>query len=105
VTTEPDEDAATAIIARALEAWAPRTGLFGTAAPAALQPATATGHFQALLDFLVGPGARYGEAAGLWVQHLHLDADRPYVDIRAAPSCQIRPRTGSRPIDRTHSRK
>jgi integrase len=43
-------------------------------------------HFHALLDFLVVTGARYGEAAGLWVQHLHLDAERPYVDIPAAPA-------------------
>lgn len=39
-------------------------------------------HFQPLLDFLVGTGARYGEAAGLLVRHLHLDAERPFVDIR-----------------------
>jgi hypothetical protein len=42
VSSEPDEAAALAIIARALEARAPRTGLFGTAAPAALQPTTVT---------------------------------------------------------------
>jgi len=41
-------------------------------------------HFRPLLDFLVGTGARYGEAAGLLVRHLHLDAARPYVDIRLA---------------------
>jgi integrase len=41
-------------------------------------------HFQKLMDFLVGTGSRYGEAAGLLVRHLHLDADRPYVDIRLA---------------------
>jgi integrase len=39
-------------------------------------------HFRPLLDFLVGTGARFGEAAGLLVRHLHLDAERPYVDIR-----------------------
>jgi integrase len=39
-------------------------------------------HFQPVLDFLVGTGARYGEAAGLLVRHLHLDAERPFVDIR-----------------------
>ncbi|WP_341925228.1 site-specific integrase [Nocardioides psychrotolerans] len=39
-------------------------------------------HFRPLLDFLVGTGARFGEAAGLLVRHLHLDVDRPYVDIR-----------------------
>jgi integrase len=41
-------------------------------------------HFGPLLDFLVGTGARYGEAAGLLVRHLHLDDDRPHVDIRLA---------------------
>lgn len=41
-------------------------------------------NFRELLDFLVGTGARYGEAAGLLVRHLHLDADRPHVDIRLA---------------------
>lgn len=39
-------------------------------------------HFRPLLDFLVGTGARFGEAAGLLVRHLHLDAERPYVEIR-----------------------
>ncbi len=39
-------------------------------------------HFRPLLDFLVGTGARFGEAAGLLVRHLHLDDERPYVDIR-----------------------
>jgi hypothetical protein len=39
-------------------------------------------HFQPVLDFLVGTGARYGEPAGLLVRHLHLDAARPFVDIR-----------------------
>jgi integrase len=39
-------------------------------------------HFRPLLDFLVGTGARYGEAAGLLVRHVHLDVARPYVDIR-----------------------
>ena len=39
-------------------------------------------HFQPVLDFLVGTGARYGEAAGLLVRNLHLDAERPFVDIR-----------------------
>jgi integrase len=41
-------------------------------------------HFRPVLDFLVGTGARYGEAAGLLVRHLHLDAERPFVDIRLA---------------------
>lgn len=41
-------------------------------------------HFRPLLDFLVGTGARYGEAAGLLVRHLHLDVERPFVDIRLA---------------------
>jgi integrase len=41
-------------------------------------------HFWPLLDFLVGTGARYGEAAGLLIKHLHLDAERPHVDIRLA---------------------
>jgi integrase len=41
-------------------------------------------HFRRLLDLLVGTGARYGEAAGLLVRHLHLDAARLYVDIRLA---------------------
>ena len=53
------------------------------AAYAALRTAMHS-HFQVLLDFLVGTGARYGEAAGLMVRHLHLDAARPYVDIRLA---------------------
>lgn len=39
-------------------------------------------HFQPLLDFLVGTGARFGEAAGLLTRHVHLDAPRPYVEIR-----------------------
>lgn len=41
-------------------------------------------HFRPLLDFLVGTGVRFGEAGGLLVRHMHLDADRPYVDIRLA---------------------
>jgi integrase len=41
-------------------------------------------HFGPLLDFLVGTGARYGEAAGLLVRNVHLDTERPYVDIRLA---------------------
>ena len=39
-------------------------------------------HFRPLLDFLVGTGARFGEAAGLLVRNMHLDVDRPYVEIR-----------------------
>jgi integrase len=39
-------------------------------------------HFHALLDFLVGTGGRFGEAAGLLIRHVHLDAPKPYVDIR-----------------------
>lgn len=39
-------------------------------------------HFRPLLDFLAGTGARFGEAAGLLVRHVHLDADQPYLDIR-----------------------
>lgn len=39
-------------------------------------------HFRPVLDFLVGTGARFGEAAGLLVRNLHLDVERPYVDIR-----------------------
>lgn len=42
------------------------------------------GQLRPLVDFPVGTGARYGEAAGLLVEYLHLDADRPYVDIRLA---------------------
>ena len=40
--------------------------------------------YRPLLDFLVGTGARHGEAAGLLTKHLHLDAARPHVDIRLA---------------------
>jgi len=65
------------------------------AAYAALRGAM-TGQFQALLDFLVGTGARYGEAAGLWVQHLHLDAARPHVDIRAQTDAHSIERGGHR---------
>ena len=39
-------------------------------------------HFRPLLDFLVGTGARFGEAAGLLVRNVHLDVERPYIDIR-----------------------
>jgi integrase len=39
-------------------------------------------HFQPLLDFLVGTGARFGEAAGLQVGNLHLEAPRPFLEIR-----------------------
>jgi integrase len=39
-------------------------------------------HFRPVLDFLVGTGARFGEAAGLLVRHVHLDGPRPYVEIR-----------------------
>lgn len=39
-------------------------------------------HFRPLLDFLVGTGARFGEAAGLLVRNVHLDVARPYIDIR-----------------------
>lgn len=41
-------------------------------------------HFRPLLDFLVGTGARYGEAAGLLVRNLDLDASVPHVNIRQA---------------------
>ena len=39
-------------------------------------------HFRPLLDFLVGTGARFGEAAGLLIRNIHLDVEQPYVDIR-----------------------
>lgn len=39
-------------------------------------------HFRPLLDFLVGTGARFGEAAGLLARHVHLDVERPYIEIR-----------------------
>jgi integrase len=39
-------------------------------------------HFRPVLDFLVGTGARFGEAAGLLVRHVHLDVERPYLEIR-----------------------
>lgn len=39
-------------------------------------------HFRPLLDFLVGTGVRFGEAAGLLVRNVHLDVARPYIDIR-----------------------
>jgi integrase len=50
-------------------------------------------HFRPLLDFLVGTGARYGEAAGLLVQHLHLHTERPVVPLRLE-----RRQTGTRPV-------
>jgi integrase len=62
-------------------------------------------HFQPLLDFLVGTGARYGEAAGLWVQHLRLDAQRPYVDIRAALKWRGKKRKRGRPKTRSSIRR
>jgi hypothetical protein len=74
------------------------------AAYAALRGAM-NAHFHALLDFLVGTGARYGEAAGLWVQHLHLDAERPYVDIRAALKWRGKKRTRGRPKTRSSIRR
>ena len=74
------------------------------AAYAALR-GTMTAHFQPLLDFLVGTGARYGEAAGLWVQHLHLDAARPYVDIRAALKWRGKKRKRGRPKTRSSIRR
>lgn len=62
-------------------------------------------HFQVLLDFLVGTGARYGEAAGLLVRHLHLDADRPYVDIRLALKWRGRKWKLGRPKTRSSVRR
>lgn len=38
--------------------------------------------FRPLLTFLVGTGARFGEAAGLLARHVHLDAEKPYLEIR-----------------------
>jgi integrase len=74
------------------------------AAYAALRGAM-NAHFQPLLDFLVGTGARYGEAAGLWVQHLRLDAERPYVDIRAALKWSGKKRKRGRPKTRSSIRR
>ncbi|MGY1827604.1 tyrosine-type recombinase/integrase [Blastococcus sp. SYSU DS0541] len=62
-------------------------------------------HFRPLLDFLVGTGARYGEAAGLLVRHLHLDADRPYVDIRLALKWRGKKWTLGRPKTRSSVRR
>jgi integrase len=62
-------------------------------------------HFRPLVDFLVGTGARYGEAAGLWVQDLHLDAARPYVDIRAALKWRERKWKRGRPKTRSSIRR
>jgi integrase len=39
-------------------------------------------HFRPLLGFLVGTGARFGEAAGSLAKHVHLDAPKPYIEIR-----------------------
>lgn len=38
-------------------------------------------HFAPLVDFLVGTGVRFGEAAALLVKEAHLDAPTPYVVI------------------------
>jgi integrase len=39
-------------------------------------------HFVPLLDFLVGTGVRWGEAAELLTRRLHLDSPHPRVDVR-----------------------
>lgn len=62
-------------------------------------------HFWSLLDFLVGTGARYGEAAGLLVKHLHLDAERPHVDIRLALKWRGRKWKLGRPKTRSSVRR
>lgn len=41
-------------------------------------------HFVPLLAFLVGTGVRWGEVAGLQINHVHLDVASPHVDIRLA---------------------
>jgi integrase len=61
--------------------------------------------FQPLLDFLVGTGARHGEAAGLLNRHLHLDAPRPFVEVRLVLNCAGKKWRLGRPKTRSSLRR
>lgn len=58
--------------------------------------------FQALVITLLGTGMRCGEAAGLQVRDLHLDAPVPYLRVRRA---LVRQEDGSMKLGRVKTRK